>query len=107
MQNLTNQGEGIVETMKGDNILRKEKIETTELLPPQKLKTLLIDVENKKFLLNGKEFGKKCEHITITCSPPSWKIQVIINRPIEFTTEYNLQGDKNSKVSLCEIVSIK
>lgn len=87
--------------------MRKEKIESKELFPPQKLETLFIDVKNKKFLLNGKEFGKKCEHITITCSPPTWKIQVIINRPIEFTSEYNLQGNKNSKVSICEIVPIE
>ena len=86
--------------------MRKEKIKSNELFPPQKLKTLFIDIKNKRFLLNGKEFGKKCKNITITCSPPSWNIQVIINRPIEFTSEYNLDGEKKV-ASILEIIPIE
>ena len=87
--------------------MRRKKIETKELLPPQKLETLFIDVKNKQFLLNGKEFGKRCEHISITCSPPNWRVQVIIHRAIEFTSEYNLNGNKKIRDSIAEITTVK
>lgn len=63
-----------------------------ELLPIQKFETLSIDTANKTFLINGKEFGKKCRHILIECVPPKWKIKVTIDKPIEFT--FNLKGER-------------
>ena len=87
--------------------MSRDKIEKTELLPPQKLETLFIDIENKKFLINGKEFGKKCRHVSITCTPPEWRVQVIIHRPIEFISEYNLDGNKKGETSVYEIIGIE
>ena len=66
-----------------------------ELFPIQKLETLFIDVVNKKFLINDKEFGKKCKRISIECVPPKWKIKVVIDRPMEFV--FNLDGEKLHK----------
>lgn len=63
-----------------------------ELFPIQKLETLSIDVTNKKFLINGKEFGRRCKRISIECIPPEWKIKVVIDRPMEFT--FNLNGEQ-------------
>ena len=61
-----------------------------ELLPIQSFETLSIDIANKKFLINGKDFGKKCKQISIDCVPPEWKIRVVIDKPVVFT--FNLSG---------------
>ena len=63
----------------------------SKLLPIQKFETLSIDVANKTFLINGKEFGKKCKRISIECVPPKWKIKVTIEQPMEFF--FNLNGE--------------
>ena len=83
--------------------MMRKKIETNELLPPQKLETLFIDVSNKKFLLNGKTFGKKCKAVSIVCYPDEWKIKVIIDQPVEFTASYTKSGE-NAKLSVDEII---
>ena len=80
--------------------MRREKIETDELLPPRELGTLFIDVKNKKFLINGEEFGKRCKSITIRCNPPEWEFRVIIDRPIEFRATFDSNGkEKNRTLS--------
>lgn len=61
-----------------------------ELLPIQKLETLSIDIANKRFLINGKDFGKSCKRISIECVPPKWKIKVVIDKPAVFT--FDLSG---------------
>mgnify|MGYP004635486843 CR=1 FL=1 len=87
-------------------IYEKNLCKKDELLPPQKLETLFIDIKNKTFLLNGKEFGKKCNRISIVCCPPEWQVKVIIDQPIEFTNTYNQNGEKGSNL-LNEIISVK
>lgn len=62
-----------------------------ELLPIQKLETLSIDIANKQFLINGKNFGRKCRSISIECVPPEWKVKVVIDQPSEFV--FDLKGN--------------
>ena len=62
-----------------------------ELLPIEKLETLSIDIANKKFLINGKDFGKRCRRISIECVPPEWKIKVVLDKPAVFV--FNLDGE--------------
>lgn len=68
-----------------------------ELLPIQKLETLSIDTAKKQFLINGKEFGKRCQRISIECVPPEWKVRVIIDQPSEFV--FDMKGNPKTDQS--------
>ena len=68
-----------------------------ELLPIEKLKTLSIDIANKKFLINGKDFGKRWRRISIECGPSEWKIKVVLDKPAVFV--FNLDGEALKQAS--------
>lgn len=76
-----------LQNKKGD-----ERKMNEELLPIQKLETLSIDIANKKFLINGKDFGSRCKRLSIECVPPEWKIRVVIDKPAVFT--FDLKGKR-------------
>lgn len=59
---------------------------------PKELKTLEIDVEKKKFLINGEEFGDGCTEFTIYCTPNNWHISVEIHTTICFHTDFDSSG---------------
>lgn len=59
---------------------------------PQELKTLEVDVEKKKFLVNGEEFGDGCTEFTIYCTPSKCHISVEIHKAIYFHTDYDSSG---------------
>ena len=77
--------------------MHMEKIENQLIMTPHELKTLEIDIEKKIFKINGEEFGKGCRFLEIICSPPEWEFKVLIDRPIEFSTIYNLKGKEKSR----------
>ncbi|WP_033167679.1 hypothetical protein [Clostridium sp. KNHs205] len=69
-----------------------------QLIIPQELKTIEVDVEKKIFKINGKEFGKDCTGFRITCIPGSWSIQADVDTTVHFV-EYDSKGEKKSDQS--------
>lgn len=77
--------------------MRRTKLDNHSVIAPQTLKTLEIDIEKGIFKINGEDFGKGCQSVKIVCNPPEWRFRVIINRPIEFYTEYDLKGKEKNR----------
>lgn len=74
----------------------KEKSNENKIFVPHELKKIEIDIENKSFLINGEEFGKRCKNISIHCNPPEWKFRVVIDKPIEFQATFDSNGQEKT-----------
>lgn len=58
-----------------------------EIFVPHELKTVEIDVENRKFKINGEDFGKHSTGFTITCyGVDDFSVRVEIDTTVQFAT---------------------
>lgn len=64
---------------------------------PHELKTIEVDVEKKRFLVNGEPFGKHCTGFSISCeASEGYLVRMEIHAAIHYA-EYNEDGEKRSE----------
>lgn len=78
-------------------------MQENKIFVPHELKSVEIDVEKKIFRVNGEDFGKNCDHFTISCSserdtPDSefLKISMRIGTDMKFGN-YDWNGNKTGE----------
>lgn len=80
----------------------KDEIELkAKYIPDVELKTIEIDVKNRKFLVNGKEFGKDAHRLTLCCNASSdvekwWQIALNIEANVTYLANYDIDGKQTS-----------
>lgn len=56
----------------------------SELFVPKGLEKIEVDVKNKIFKINGKDFGEGCSGFTITCRPDKWEVRAEVDTTVTF-----------------------
>ena len=64
-----------------------------QLLVPQKLETIEVDVSKKIFRINGKDFGKDCTGFRISCSTKGFDVVMELDTTVRYVG-YSRRGEK-------------
>lgn len=70
-------------------------------IPPRELKTVEIDVEHKRFLVNGEDFGKDARGFVLSCSTSHseecwFNVCLEIITGVKYSSGYDLNGKMTS-----------
>lgn len=70
-------------------------------IPDAELETVEIDVKNKIFKVNGREFGKDATSFSLDChtSPNDgewWKVSLGIETTVSYLANYDIDGKRTS-----------
>ncbi len=70
-------------------------------IPDVELKTIEIDVKNKIFRVNGRDFGKDAKNFYLRChtSPNDgewWQVELGINTIVTYLANYDIEGKQTS-----------
>lgn len=70
-------------------------------IPDAELETIEIDVKNKKFLVNGREFGKDATEFSLHCHTSQddgkwWQISLNIRTDVTYLANYDIDGKQTS-----------
>lgn len=86
---------------------RKKKIADTKerrerFIPDRELETVEIDVKNKKFLINGREFGKDAREFSLHCHVSKdddkwWEVVLQMVTDVTYFANYDIDGKITSK----------
>ena len=75
---------------------RRERI-----IPDVELETVEIDVKNKTFKVNGREFGKDATEFSLNCHTSHndgewWKVKLSIMTEVSYLANYDIDGKQTS-----------
>jgi len=70
-------------------------------IPDVELETIEIDVKNKIFRVNGKDFGKDAKQFSLLChtSPNDgewWKVKLDIDTTVSYLANYDIHGKQTA-----------
>lgn len=70
-------------------------------IPDRELKTIEIDVKNKRLLVNGREFGKDATEFSLHCHVSKdddkwWEIALRIATDVTYFANYDIEGNMTS-----------
>ena len=81
-------------------------------IPDAELETVEIDVKNKIFKVNGREFGKDATSFSLDChiSPNDgewWKVSLGIQTTVAYLANYDIDGKRTSMDEVVKGVPFK
>lgn len=70
-------------------------------IPDAELETVEIDVKNKRFLVNGREFGKDATEFSLRCHTSKdddkwWQLALRISTDVTYFANYDIDGNVTS-----------
>lgn len=70
-------------------------------IPDRELETIEIDVKNKKFLVNGREFGKDAREFSLRCHASKdydkwWEVALTMVTDVTYLANYDISGEITS-----------
>lgn len=77
-------------------IARRERF-----IPDAELETIEIDVKNKIFRVNGRDFGKDATEFSLNCHTSKndgewWQVALSIDTTVTYLTNYDIDGKQTS-----------
>lgn len=71
-------------------------------IPDRELETVEIDVKNKRFLINGREFGKDAREFSLRCHVSKdddkwWEVVLQMVTDVTYFANYDIDGKITSK----------